>query len=369
MSRATLVRVVFVTAPFKARMIEKMIEHFSPRLESTVIVPAFPYTERSRSVPIKQRFVRQITGDVLFNKAILDLAPDLIYSDSTLHGASVKLFSIAKRRSIPFIIHLRGDWWREYYSWFGSASCRRRLLSSQQYFYNWFSLLTASKVTPICRWLQRVVETHLPTKPTEVVYQGVDPSEFMGSSEDLGFRKPAVAIIQNHSIYPKVEGLLGFCDVIRHLPDVNFYIAEGEESGQTYLPLVKEKLASSNTHFVKGITTPDAVRKMLTSADVYILASGLDCCPTTVLEASLMRRPVLASRVGGVPETVVENRTGWTIPNGSMIQWVKRMTSLFEDEGLRDRFGMAGRKWVSENFAWPVIAKHVEELILNEVES
>ena len=307
-------------------------------------------------------------GDLELNKSVFDFSPDIIYSDTSLHAASVKLASLVAQKSIPFIIHLRGDWWREYYAWFASATWRKRFLSSQQYCYNWFSLLTAKKVTPICRWLERVVKCNLPWKPTEVVYQGVDPSQFDMIQERFEFQRPAVAIIQNHTVYPKVAGLVELRPVIESLPSVHFYITEGEKYDQRYVPLVREAFSRcSNVHFVRGIGDPVAVRKMLNSVDCYVLATGLDCCPTTVLEASLMRKPVVASRVGGVPETVVENMTGWTVPNGATKQWVECLRQLVDDARLRSKFGDAGRHWVAENFSWIKIASQVERLILEEV--
>ena len=262
-------------------MMEKMTKHFSSRIDSTILVPSIPpYGSESSPGSIYQRTSRHFLGDEALNQAVLDFVPDVVYSDSALHAASVKLFSLLTWKSIPFIIHLRGDWWREYYSWFASATWRKRLMSSQQYCYNWFSLITAKKATPICRWLERVVHCHVPFKATEVVYQGVDPSQFDGSYEDLGFEKPAVAIIQNHTIYAKVEGLLNFEDVIQRLPSVNFYIAEGEDFGQSYVSLVREVMERCpNVHFVRGISNPSAVRNMLGSADASCACFWLGLLP------------------------------------------------------------------------------------------
>jgi glycosyltransferase involved in cell wall biosynthesis len=310
----------------------------------------------------------QILGEDAIGKSVLDFKPDLIYSDTPLHAASIKLFSLSARKSIPFIIHLRGDWWREYYSWFASASWPKRFRSAQQYSYNWFSLLTSRKITPICKWLERIVNHHLPRKPTEVVYQGIAPTEFDQTTEQFNFQRPSIAIIQNHTVYPKVAGLLKLRPVIQRLPSVHFYITEGEKYDQRYAPLVKGSMGNcSNVHFVNGIDNPNAVRKMLNSVDCYILATELDCCPTTVLEASLMQKPVIASRVGGVPEIVLENRTGWTIPNDSTAEWVDRITQILSDRKLRDTFGRTGREWVSEKFGWNNIAMQVEKLILDQV--
>jgi glycosyltransferase involved in cell wall biosynthesis len=212
------------------------------------------------------------------------------------------------------------------------------------------------------------VNHHLPWKATEVVYQGIDPSQFDKTHETLNFERPAVAIIQNHTIYPKVAGLMKFRSVIQNLPSIHFYITEGEMYDQRYVALVRESMRScKNVHFVKGINNPDAVRRMLNSVDCYVLATELDCCPTTILEASLMRKPVLASRVGGVPEIVLEGQTGWTIPNESTGVWVEKISELAADRKLRERLGTTGRDWVSENFAWSRIAAQVEALILDQV--
>ena len=56
---------------------------------------------------------------------------------------------------------------------------------------------------------------------------------------------------------------------------------------------------------MSGVNTLSGVRRILT-ADCYVLASGLGSCPTKILEASLMREPVIAGSVAGVPETVLE---------------------------------------------------------------
>ena len=180
----------------------------------------------------------------------------------------------------------------------------------------------SGKITPICRWLEEVVKHRTLNKRTEVVYQGVDPAEFF-PQEGLEFQRPAIAIIQNHTVWRKVTGLLKFRDVVVKLPHVHFYISEGESVDQSFLPLIKRHFSGlANVHFVPGITTTEKVRQMLTASDCYVLASGLDCCPTTVLEASLVGRPIIASRIGGVPEIILENQTGWTIENDQVEEWV-----------------------------------------------
>lgn len=361
-----LVRVAFLTAPFKASMIQRMASHFSSSVETLIIVLSRPY-KRNRELTTFDKIRTQFLGEDSIRRTILAFGPDVIYSDTALHSAQTKLSCLAARHSIPFIIHLRGDWWHEYYSWFREATWRKRTLSSVQYTFNWYSLGTARKITPICKWLQRVVKCHLPWKRTEVIYQGVDPSYFDRTADRFEFEQPAVTLVQNHTVFPKVAGLLRFGEVIKRLPKVNFYVAEGGPYDQTYLPAVKRALAQlPNVHFVRGIEDAFAVRKMLNSADLYVLASELDCCPTTVLEASLMRKPVVASRVGGVPEIVLEGKTGWTVPNDSTELWIEKIQVLLEDRNLCDNLGRMGREWVESKFAWGTVASQVERLLIDE---
>ena len=105
---------------------------------------------------------------------------------------------------------------------------------------------------------------------------------------------------------------------------------------------------------------------MLTAADCYVLASGLDCCPTTVLEASLLRKPIIASRIGGVPEIVVEGQSGWTIDNDRTDDWVNKISRVTTDAKLNRGLGNYGNRWVSERFDWKTISKQVESLLHKE---
>jgi len=348
-------------------MIRRMTEDFSPDLEYQIVHPNYPATSTRRSErSITEKLDDQLLGGKSVREAISKFKPDIIYSDNALYTAQFKLSSLFSRERIPLILHLRGDWWREYWSWFESASIRKRALSVQQYCYNWTSAATAKKITPICMWLERTVKHNLPWKKTEVVYQGVAPEQFY-SEEGLTFEHPAMAIIQNHSIYPKVLGLLQFKQIVQGLPNIHFYIAEGEVEGQRFLPHVKHAYAGlPNVHFVPNITDLSAVRRMLTACDAYVLPTGLDCCPTTILEAGLMERPVLASKIGGVPEIILEGQTGWTIDNTDAHAWTDMLSTLSANSKLCRQMGQTGRKWVTDRFGWKRISAQVEAMLRSE---
>ena len=345
-----------------------MIQHFSRSLETEVVAPSYPRTRVGPHGSGLANVFESVVGDSETRKAVAKFNPDVIYTDSPLYASHLKLAQFARQRKIPMIVHLRGDLWREFFEWGKRSRVKSKLFGFPLYASSLLGVGLADRVTPICKWLQGEVHRHLPSKPTDVVYQGVDPTEFspMPGKE---LKHPAVAIIQNYTVYEKTLGLLNFGTVISKLPEVSFYVSSGEDIIQSYFPLVEKSLGKfKNVHFLSGIGHPDGVRRLLASSDLYVLASNLDCCPTTVLEASLMRKPVLGSRVGGVPEIISEGLTGWSIDNQNIDEWVYRVRSLVEDAGLAERLGRQGRGWVSENFGWATIAPRVGRLILDEAE-
>jgi glycosyltransferase involved in cell wall biosynthesis len=363
-----MVRVLFVVASVKRVFSLKMLQHFSEGVESEVLSPSYPRTRASSRPSTLGNIFESILGDSETRKALAKFNPDVLYTDSPLYASHLKLSQFARQRKIPIIVHLRGDIWREFFEWGKRSSIKSKLLGFPLHASSLLGVALADRVTPICRWLQSEVNRHLPSKPTDVVYHGVDPTEFF-PTPGIELKHPAVAIIQNHTVYEKTFGLLNFGTVISKLPEVNFYVSSGQDIRQSYFPLVEQSLGQfKNVHFLSGIGHPEGVRRLLASSDLYVLASNLDCCPVTVLEASLMRKPVLGSRVGGVPEIISDGLTGWSIDNQNIDEWVHRIQSLVEDAKLAERLGTQGRKWVSENFGWATIAPQVERLIIDETE-
>jgi glycosyltransferase involved in cell wall biosynthesis len=359
-----MTKVLMVVSPTKRAGYVRMATEFSENMEQLVFTPAYPHVDSATSKMSASDTIQQkLLGDPQLHKIFNKFDPDVIFTDTALYATHSKLRSIIERKTTPLLIHLLGDWWSEYWSWFSSSHWRKRIFASQQFVYNWSGLAIAEKILPVCKWLERVTHHYLPQAKTEVLHVGVEPDEFYEQS-GMELHRPAVAIIQNHTVYQKVEGLLQFKTITDKLTNIHFYIAEGQAFHQRYLPQVKSTYSSSkNVHFVKEVNNVEKVRLMLTASDCYVLASGLDCSPVTILEASLLRRPVIASNIGGVPELIQENVTGWAINNTDIDTWLDRIRSVTSDPKLARRVGNSGRQWVSENFAWQVIAKQLEKTI------
>ena len=78
------------------------------------------------------------------------------------------------------------------------------------------------------------------------------------------------------------------------MPNVNFYFA-GEGN---YLPIIKNKCKKLKNVTFLGPLSLEQCRKFYESINIYLLPTGLDACPTTLLEAALMNKPGIVSNIG-----------------------------------------------------------------------
>lgn len=82
-----------------------------------------------------------------------------------------------------------------------------------------------------------------------------------------------------------------------------------------------------------------------------------DPCPTVAMEAMAAGKPVIASRIGGLPEIVADGETGILVPHGDADALRAAMEKLVTDPALAARMGAAGRTRVSAFHASTVIGE------------
>nr|WP_231126455.1 glycosyltransferase [Motilibacter aurantiacus] len=84
-------------------------------------------------------------------------------------------------------------------------------------------------------------------------------------------------------------------------------------------------------------------REALARFDVFCLPSRAEGFPLSIVEAMLAGLPVVATSVGGVPEAVLDGRTGLVVPRDDVDALAAALVRVRDDPGLRDALGKAGR--------------------------
>ena len=79
--------------------------------------------------------------------------------------------------------------------------------------------------------------------------------------------------------------------------------------------------------------------------------------PLTLQEAQLMEKPVLATNVGGIPELMKDQDTGYLVEKGDSQNIIDNILMLLDSPSKSKKMGINGRNYVKQNFSWEIIAK------------
>ena len=284
-----------------------------------------------------------------FDELISDFKPDVVFVDRQLHFALASI-----KKNLPTIIHLRGDFWAEKKFFKEINKNPRERLTV--FFKNKITekcFKNSTYIIPICRHLEKIVKEHYPNKKTNVMYQGISP-EIWYPKEGMKLKHPCVGLLQGAVIWGKAQEMLVLQKVLKSMPDVMFYWAGDGLYRDKILPILEKY---DNFKWLGNLQYPDKVREYFTEIDIYALVSGIDMSPLTLQEAQLMKKPVIATNVGGIPELMKDNETGFLVEKGNSEELIKKISLLINDKEKRKEMGENGRKFVEENFSWDKIAK------------
>jgi N-acetyl-alpha-D-glucosaminyl L-malate synthase BshA len=94
-----------------------------------------------------------------------------------------------------------------------------------------------------------------------------------------------------------------------------------------------------------------SVDELLACADLFLLPSEVESFGLAALEAMACGAPVVASRVGGLPEVVVHGETGYLFSAGSVEEMAEAGIEILKDSGRHKAMSEAGRRVAVERFS------------------
>lgn len=134
-------------------------------------------------------------------------------------------------------------------------------------------------------------------------------------------------------------------------PNTYFFII-GDGKGRIVSDLQKQvkEMGIGQSVIFTGHRTD--LRNFNLSFDLFLTTSLSEGLPNTLLEAMAMGVPVVATRVGGVPELVTDRDTGILCNAGDVDGITKVVLELLSNSGIRREFSINGQKRIAENFSF-----------------
>ncbi len=201
-----------------------------------------------------------------------------------------------------------------------------------------------------------------------VIPNGVDPNRFAGSADRPTVRHrlglpadgPLLLTVSNLIHYKGHGTLLEAVSLItRKHPTARFVLAgEGPMRAEIERRIATAGLADLVRVLGERIDIPDLLR----AADLLVHPSDEEGFPNAILEAMAAGRPVVATRVGGTPELVVDGVTGTLVPPRSPAALAAAVSHLLADSQLADRMGAAGRERAVREFSLARMVERTEAL-------
>ena len=114
----------------------------------------------------------------------------------------------------------------------------------------------------------------------------------------------------------------------------------------------------------RGFVSYGKVPQALSEIDIFVYPSWHEGFGRSIMEALAMEKAVVATRIGGIPDLIKNGENGFLVEPHNPGILSEKIKELMESKELREKFGKAGREWVSKNFEWNNGIKKFAELFL-----
>jgi alpha-maltose-1-phosphate synthase len=221
----------------------------------------------------------------------------------------------------------------------------------------------AERVIAVSAQMRADILANFRVDPTRVsiVHNGVDAEAFRRTDrrkalDRHGVRVPYVLFVGRISEQKGIFTLLEAAEAFG--ADVQLVLCASSPD----TPGIEARLSAAvagrpRIRWINAILPRDEVVELYSHASLFVCPSVYEPFGLINLEAMACETPVIATRVGGIPEVVVDDETGWLVPPGDPAALAAAVRRLLADPGRAARFGQAGRLRVEDHFSWERIAE------------
>lgn len=215
-------------------------------------------------------------------------------------------------------------------------------------------------------------QKQIPEEKISVIHNGVDSEKFSpqicGNSIREAYKlgdSPLILTVGSGIVLKGVVFVFyALSKIVKIFPKVKLMVIGIETKYKERMLSILNSLGiRDNVILVDRIPNYEMPRYYAAS-DIVMLSSLSENFPMVALEAMSSGKPLVASRVGGIPEVVEDNKNGILIDPANVAQMVEGLLRLLENSSLRNALGHGGRRIVEERFDW----KRIGQLYLREFE-
>jgi glycosyltransferase involved in cell wall biosynthesis len=211
-----------------------------------------------------------------------------------------------------------------------------------------------------------LVAQGIPAERITNLYNALDPSEFVATRDPGAIRDefgatddtPVIGTIAHLSEKKGHRDLFAAMPIVcRDFPQAQFWIVG---QGQLRDELESTARRDGTINNVRFLGFRRDMADIMQAIDVMALPSHREPCALVYIEAALMRKPILACRAGGAPESVADGETGLLVPVRDSQAIAAALCQLLDNRGRAHAMGHAGYDRARDLFGWPRFIRTLE---------
>jgi glycosyltransferase involved in cell wall biosynthesis len=293
-------------------------------------------------------------------RATSDLRPDIVHA----HGTDARA-AAALQTSFAVVVTVHGILYREMVAGRDlRAALRRHVMTALER----RVLGQAGDIITIARYVQDAVEPYTSARFHRIA-NPVHSRFFDQETSDDGTSVLSVATVQ-----PRKGQLVlvdAFARIHDRFPEARLRLI-GKPVDRQYAAAVRDRIEQhdlADSVELAGFKSDEELEHAFRTCTAFILGSREESSPVSIAEAMTLGKPVIATRVGGVPDLVDDGKTGYVVDYGDVAGTAWALERILGDAEHRRSFGQAARVRAERDFHPAAIARRtrdVYEKILEE---
>lgn len=276
---------------------------------------------------------------------------DIIHVTDLKHVSNKLLKKLPK----PVVLDVHDYYWMKFYPFFCLDFPLRFLFQKYRKVKYGRLLKKADAIITHCKYVNDMI-TH---KKKYVVWIGIKPEPLVSQDETIERENLILFVGRDYfrkGIYPLLKALPL---VLREVPDARLLVV-GKEYKHS-IRFAKFLSRGLPVEFVDGMAR-DALLKIYKTAKVFVLPSHIEAVGIVNLEAMASGTPIVASRVGGIPEVITNGENGLLVDAGDYQGLSRAIIRCFKDRSLTDRLTKKGYERFQSSFLVQYMIESVESV-------
>jgi glycosyltransferase involved in cell wall biosynthesis len=237
-------------------------------------------------------------------------------------------------------------------------------------FFSRVKLKRAFRFLAVAEGLAQKIKSESRNYPVDVLHNGI-PEKYIFNNVSAGYITKAASIIKKIDKHPTIiqvgvlddnKNQLFTLKCVRELkekiPDIRLLLV-GEGKNQNELIRWSEiNHLEDNVIFAGQLDRKDCF-SLMRKSDVLVLTSHSEAFPLVLIEALASSLPVISFTLGGIPDIIQNNQTGFLIEKNDFCTFQKKLHQILTDKALNKKMGRNGKQRVLEYFT---IERKIEKL-------